>query len=416
MLNPQALQLLQQYLVRFAATDDFDEKIESIFGTRSGSLGIRQQWSIGDFSLIPEMRILANGELGTANGAYAADLDEILVSADFLGRHQDDPVAIAGLLLAEVGHKLDRVLNGSVDSPGDEGAIFRILVTGQRLSPELLAGLRTQDDRSTILLDGKAVEVEKQDFFGDAGGIVTNDNIVGTAGDDNISPGLGDDSVNGGAGNDTLIVDYSSNDNTGTFFKGISSSFSNGSGQFFANKGASGSFDRVSFSNIENLNITGTKYDDNIFGGTGNDILKGGLGNDTLTSTNGGVDILDGGDGVDLIVVDVSSSNGNNNIDLNQSSVTLANGTQLINIERVNLTVGAGNDTIIGGNLNDTIDAGDGNDTINSGLGDDSVNGGAGNDTLIVDYSSNDNTGTFFKGISSFFNNGSGQFFGLFIT
>ncbi len=58
------------------------------------------------------------------NGGYAADLDEILVSADFLARHQDDPLAVGGLLLEEIRHKIDQVLNGNVDSPGDEGAIF----------------------------------------------------------------------------------------------------------------------------------------------------------------------------------------------------------------------------------------------------------------------------------------------------
>jgi hypothetical protein len=133
MLSSQALQLLQQYLARFAARDDFEETVESIYGTRIGSVALRKQWLSGDFSLIPDIRVLANGELGTANGAYAADLDEILVSADFLGRHQDDPVAVSGLLLEEFGHKIDRVLNGRVDSPGDEGAIFRSLVTGRSI-------------------------------------------------------------------------------------------------------------------------------------------------------------------------------------------------------------------------------------------------------------------------------------------
>ena len=187
MLNPQAIQAVRQYLAQFAATDDFEDSIESIFGTKLGSAVIRQQWSNGDFSLIPEIRVVSNGALGTANGAYAADLDEISVAADFLARHQADPAAVAGLLLEEIGHKIDRVLNSSVDSPGDEGAIFRSLVTKQRLSPEMLAGLRTRADRSVIVLDGKAVEIEQQDFFGDAGGIVTNDSIVGTAGNDTIS-------------------------------------------------------------------------------------------------------------------------------------------------------------------------------------------------------------------------------------
>ena len=122
----QAIQSVQQYLAKFAATDDFEGTIESIFGTEIGAAAIRQQWLSGDFSLIPEIRMLSNGELGTANGAYAADLDEILVSADFLARHQADPVAIAGLLLEEIGHKIDRVLNGSVDTPGDEGAISAV--------------------------------------------------------------------------------------------------------------------------------------------------------------------------------------------------------------------------------------------------------------------------------------------------
>ncbi len=159
MLNPQAFQFLEQYLARFAATDDFEEKIESIFGSKIGD-AIRQQWLSGDFSLIPEIRVLANGELGTANGAYAADLDEILVSSDFLGRYQDDPVAVAGLLLEEFGHKIDRVLNGSVDSPGDEGAIFAAVAQGQDLSESQLQQLRAEHDWATIALDGVPTSVE----------------------------------------------------------------------------------------------------------------------------------------------------------------------------------------------------------------------------------------------------------------
>jgi hypothetical protein len=173
----------------------------------------------GDFSLIPEVRVVSNGELGTANGAYAASLDKILVSADFLAGHEGDVAAVVGLLLEEIGHKLDRVLNGGVDSLGDEGAMFRLLVTGQVLSPEVLAGLRGQDDHAVVVVDGKAVEVEKQDFVGDADGVVINDTIVGTAGDDSISPGLGIDNVTGGDGNDTLTVDYSANEVTTDFYQ-----------------------------------------------------------------------------------------------------------------------------------------------------------------------------------------------------
>ena len=166
MLNPQAIQSVYQYLAKFVTTEDFESSIESIFGTGIDQVQlvtIRQQWLDGDFSVIPTIEVVTNGELGTANGGYAASIDKILVSSGFLAQHQDDLSAVAGLLLEEVGHKLDRVLNGNIDSPGDEGAIFRSLVTGQTLSPQALAGLRAKDDQAVIVLDGNSLEIEKQD-------------------------------------------------------------------------------------------------------------------------------------------------------------------------------------------------------------------------------------------------------------
>jgi hypothetical protein len=74
-ISPQAVQSVQDYLAQFAAKDDFESLIESIFGTKIGADAIRQQWLSGDFSLIPTIEVLSNGELGTANGAYAASLD-----------------------------------------------------------------------------------------------------------------------------------------------------------------------------------------------------------------------------------------------------------------------------------------------------------------------------------------------------
>lgn len=68
-ISPQAIQSVQQQLSQFAATDDFESKIETAFGTKVGAAAIRQQWLSGNFSLIPAIKILSNGELGTANGA-----------------------------------------------------------------------------------------------------------------------------------------------------------------------------------------------------------------------------------------------------------------------------------------------------------------------------------------------------------
>ncbi len=209
-----------------------------------------------------------------------------------------------------------------------------------------------------------------------------NDTINGGNDDDIINPGTGIDTVNGGAGTDTLVVDYSGTHTAGIVYSTYTPA--TGSGSFYAYNG--GVYDQVNYSNIEQLNITGTAFADDIRGGTGNDIISAGAGDDTLTD-GGGVDIIDGGAGTDNITIDISSTAGNNTIDLNNVSNTLANGTQLSNIERfASITTGAGNDTITAkiGNYNDIINSGAGNDTIDAKDGTNTVNGGDGNDNILT--------------------------------
>jgi Ca2+-binding RTX toxin-like protein len=408
----QGLAQATAILHQFAGQAKFLEQLRTAFGENfdeNVGLGIGSQFQAGDFRLLPDIQVLSRGELGTANGAYAGDLDKIFVSADFLAQHQGDVNAVSELLLEEIELMPDRLLNGNVDSPGDEGAIFRLLVTGQTIAASTLAGLKRQDDHTVITVNGQAVAIEKQDFTGTGG----NDTIVATAGDDVINPGLGHDTVDGGAGNDTLVVDYSANANDGYYgyHQGITTSLANGAGNITAYS-RNGGYDQVAFTGIENFNITGTQYNDNLIGSAGNDIINGGAGDDTVIS-NGGVDILDGGTGTDYAVgVDVSSSSGNNNFSLlDPTHNNLANSSKVINFEQISLTTGAGNDTIVGGNLSDTFSTGAGDDIINPGLGHDTVDGGAGNDTLIVDYSANANDGYYgyHQGITTSLANGAGN-------
>jgi RHS repeat-associated protein len=408
MLKSQALQVVQEYLAQFAATDDFEKTIESIYGTkidRVKLVTIRQQWLNGDFSIVSEIEIVVNGELGTANGAYAASLDSpsgtlrerILVSADFLTQHAADPQAIAGLLLEEIGHKLDRVLNGSVDSPGDEGAIFRLLVTGQTVSDEILAGLRAKDDRSVIMLGAQAVEIEKQDFTGTGG----KDSIVGTAGNDNISGLDENDNLSGLAGNDTIDGGAGSDALFG------------GDGDDSIVGGAGDDDDRN--------DTRGTVFGrGGLYGGAGNDTLDGGDGNDYLDPGTG-VDTVIGGAGIDTLNLDLSAQTTSLNITyINTANGTVSNGTSFREIEAIRLSTGSGNDTInvtavIGdaeirsgaGNdaittsvSNDYVDGGVGNDTIDAGAGSDALFGGDGDDSIVGgagdDDDRNDTRGTVF--------------------
>jgi hypothetical protein len=155
-------------LRNFARQDNWLAHLQIAFGNNfdpAVALNVASQFQAGDFTLLPKIQVLTGGELGSANGAYASELDRILVSADFLAQMDGDVNAVAELLIEEIGHKLDCVLNGNIDSPGDEGAIFLILVTGHPLSAATLATLRATEDRAVVNVGGRQVAIEKQDFW-----------------------------------------------------------------------------------------------------------------------------------------------------------------------------------------------------------------------------------------------------------
>jgi Ca2+-binding RTX toxin-like protein len=337
---------LAQLQVAFG--DDFDQNI---------ALGIASQFQSGDFSLIPDIQVLTNGELDSANGAYAADLDRIFVSSDFLLR--GDVSAITNLLLEEIGHKLDRVLNGSIDSPGDEGAIFAAIAQGQTLSTDALAQLRAEDDHRTISVDGKLVAIEMETWTGTSGddthtGVDPLTNALdGGAGNDTLYGNEGIDFLTGGAGNDILNGRY---------------------GRDFLYGGAD---------------------NDTLYGGYGNDDLSGGTGNDTYVFNAANIlgdNIVNESDGDGIDTLDFSSTTtiqGTTtiqNISINLSSTipqTVAPGFQLtINGAIENAIGGAGNDNIYGNSLDNTLYGGSGNNTINGVSGNDVIHGGGDSDTL----------------------------------
>lgn len=126
---------------------------------------IRQQVLSGDFSWMPEIKVVDASVLadqsgqqtdGQALGAYSKDGDTIYISRQLL---QSDPAKAAQILTEEVGHGLDARLNQS-DAAGDEGDIFARLVGGESISDAELSTLRSENDSGTIMVDGKEVEVE----------------------------------------------------------------------------------------------------------------------------------------------------------------------------------------------------------------------------------------------------------------
>ncbi|PHM08199.1 hemolysin [Nostoc sp. 'Peltigera malacea cyanobiont' DB3992] len=162
---------------------------------------------------------------------------------------------------------------------------------------------------------------------------------------------------------------------------------------------------QVSYKNIEQLNISGTEYDDLIVGSNGNDTLAGGRGNNTIL----------GGAGKDYLSADYSNGNNllsggddNDSLDVSGSYDDYRGNFSLDAISGKNtLNGGAGDDNLVtnyssGNNL---LNGGDGNDTLTAAgsaslyslygaytvSGNNMLNGGANDDRLIVDYSSGNN-------------------------
>ena len=201
-------------------------------------------------------------------------------------------------------------------------------------------------------------------------GRTSNDTLIGGAGDDTLdSYDIGGAVIlDGGSDVDTLGVGF------GDVSGALSMVFDDPSkttGTITA--GAS----VVRFIDIENLNITGTAFDEIITGGNGNDTLYSGGGNDTLN----------GGDGVDYLYVRNNNAtvtaNGEEGDDHLYSNSDYNTGDTIFN-------GGTGNDSLnlvdVYSSGNNSFDGGEGSDYLSiSGYGSTGNNtllGGAGDDTL----------------------------------
>jgi Ca2+-binding RTX toxin-like protein len=424
----QASQLAIAALRNFAGESHFWQSFELAFGAnydRSRAEAIRQEAIDGNLML--PIRVLDDAAMGVAVGAFAAATNTIYLRDSFV--KGGDLGAIGAVIVEELGHSIDSRVNKE-EAPGDEGAIFRLLVGGGTISADLLAELKAEDDWGSIVVDGQKLLVEMDDtptegndtLTGDANdnfidGLGGDDLISGLGGDDYLIGGTGNDTVNGGIGNDYLVADEgidSINGDDGndylydifgigntlnggigddTIVAGVGSNVNGGAGidtlvldyrnqSIVANVildaigGGSGS-DGSIIQNIESFSIYGsgdndsidasaTSYANNLSGYVGNDTLKGGNGNDYLFGGYGN-DVVNGNAGNDYI----SGDNGNDVI-----------------------FGGDGNDTIFGNEGIDALDGGDGNDYLDDQTIGNTLNGGSGNDTIIGGIGSQINGGT----------------------
>ncbi len=160
---------VHQWLQRFALSNSFFEILTQAMGqsfSREQAQILQQQWRANNFSALPQIEIRTQAELQSAKAAYATDTNTIYLSEQFLAHATDTD--LTATLLEEVGHFVDAKIN-SVDTPGDEGAIFSTLIRQKRLDVQVLESLRKENDSATFILDGQPVRVE-QATVSDSGG------------------------------------------------------------------------------------------------------------------------------------------------------------------------------------------------------------------------------------------------------
>ena len=191
-----------------------------------------------------------------------------------------------------------------------------------------------------------------------------NNELYGGIGNDTISGGLGDDWLDGGDGNDTASYADAT--------AGVTVDLSITGAQ---NTGVTGNDTLVNFENV-----TGSRFNDQLFGNAGDNTVNGGDGDDTIDGGLG-TDTLIGGLGTDTLVFNQAQSGVTVNLSVTTQQDTFGSGLKTISGFE-NITGTGFDDVLNGDNRNNTIIGGDGNDTINGGWGDDFIVGGKGTDSL----------------------------------
>lgn len=187
--NGQTQALFKEQFTRLAVDRRaFDATMQQVFGTaydRGRAEQFRQRALAGDFAWLPPVKMVDAHTLGGANGAYDAAAGVVYINRELAAA---DPAKAAQTFVEEAGHHLDATLN-TADTRGDEGEMFRRVLGGEALSAQQLAEIRDEDDKGTITVDGRQVEVEfwnplksiKKGVTSVANGLVSSVKDVGKA-------------------------------------------------------------------------------------------------------------------------------------------------------------------------------------------------------------------------------------------
>jgi mersacidin/lichenicidin family type 2 lantibiotic len=150
--------LAHRFLQRRAKNkEEFKRILEQTYGPEYDlKVGqyLRRKMAHGDFSWTPSVQLVTAEILNGRLGAYRADTNTIYLSEQVSNQHQAVLV-----YLEELGHHIDTLLKAS-DTEGDEGALFRTNMVGEKLPPYVIAEIYQRDDQGVIAVEGRAITVE----------------------------------------------------------------------------------------------------------------------------------------------------------------------------------------------------------------------------------------------------------------
>ncbi|HEU0154466.1 MAG TPA: calcium-binding protein [Stellaceae bacterium] len=282
------------------------------------------------------------------------------------------------------GPVLGGTISGAQIDDGDPGRFPNLDITGLSFSV-------TNSFWVSTIISGHILDFTAALLAGD-------DTVTGTVGSDQLLGFDGNDTLIGGPGADVLDGDAGSNTASyATAATGVVADLDNNA---FGTGDARGDI----YLGIQNL--TGSAFDDILYGNHGDNRLSGGAGPDILVGESG-ADTLDGGAGIDTAAYDASPAGLRADLLMPATNTGDAAGDSYISIENLDgssfddFLYGDNKANIIGGNLyhdtpsgndwlygrggNDTLFGYDGDDSLDGGFGDDRMTGGPGDDVYYVD-------------------------------
>ena len=178
-----ALNQVQLKLQTFFATSTASEQLNQVFDVtdQNASNFLIANGKNGIFD-IPQLQILPDIAMNGAQAAFSLAKDTIYLADSLVGGSTLD---IEKVIIEELGHKFDTLLNPGGDTPGDEGELFKDIVLGLPLSQPELLRIQTENDFGTVVVDNQVISVEQAhknstDATGDGKGdaiVVNNDGV-----------------------------------------------------------------------------------------------------------------------------------------------------------------------------------------------------------------------------------------------